>query len=179
LLKNWNHSQTGEYIAVKRGGGMVFCRESQALMNIFFVLDEIFFSLWPQKCRFSVHCSFLERVLKKNNDISWKMIRRGEIRGPITWNCCFFLFIKQTAAVFSCLFTFGDHPLVFFSWRGNWRRKKGGRSFYTWVGAWPMLLLIYSAAGGASPASASSVVASEVQRVKLSRKSCMINVESL
>ena len=39
--------------------------------------------------------------------------------------------------------------------------------------------LIYSAAGGASPASASSVVASEVQRVKLSRKSCMINVESL
>ena len=37
----------------------------------------------------------------------------------------------------------------------------------------------YSAAGAASPASASSVAASDVQRVKLSRRSCMINVESL
>jgi len=37
----------------------------------------------------------------------------------------------------------------------------------------------YSLAGAASPASASSVAASDVQRVKLSRKSCMINVESL
>ena len=37
----------------------------------------------------------------------------------------------------------------------------------------------YSLAGAASPVSASSVAASDVQRVKLSRKSCMINVESL
>jgi hypothetical protein len=37
----------------------------------------------------------------------------------------------------------------------------------------------YSLAGAASPASASSVAASDVQRVKLSRNSCMINVESL
>ena len=37
----------------------------------------------------------------------------------------------------------------------------------------------YSAAGGASAVSASSVAASDVQRVKLSRNSCMINVESL
>ena len=42
-----------------------------------------------------------------------------------------------------------------------------------------LLLFFYSAAGAASPASASSVAASDVQRVKLSRRSCMINVESL
>merc|ERR1712008_503611 len=38
-----------------------------------------------------------------------------------------------------------------------------------------LLLFFYSAAGAASPASASSVAASDVQRVKLSRRSCLIN----
>ena len=63
------------------------------------------------------------------------MIRRGEIRGPITWNCCFFLFIKQTAAVFSCLFTFvGDHPLVFFFRGVEKLEKKKGRAFILHMG---------------------------------------------
>ena len=42
-----------------------------------------------------------------------------------------------------------------------------------------LIFFFYSLAGAASPVSASSVAASDVQRVKLSRKSCMINVESL
>ena len=67
---------------------------------------------------------------------------------------------------------------------GFWRRRKKLEDA-TREGQSSRLLaesgfdFFYSLAGAASPASASSVAASDVQRVKLSRKSCMINVESL
>ena len=132
MLKNWNHSQTGEYIAVKRGGGMVFCRESQALMNIFFVLDEIFFSLWPQKCRFSVHCSFLERVLKKQ----WHKLKndkeRRNQRANHTWNCCFFVY-KTNCSCFQ-LFVYiwwSSFSFFFVAWK---LEKKKGRAFILHMG---------------------------------------------
>ena len=65
------------------------------------------------------------------------MIRRGEIRGPITWNCCFFFVYKTNCSCFQ-LFVYicwwSSFSIFFFvAWK-NWRRKKGGRSFYTWVG---------------------------------------------
>lgn len=79
----------------------------------------------------------------------------------------------------------GQRGSAFRFWRRrkNWRMLQGKANPIALacrdLTSFFFLLFFYSAAGAASPASASSVAASDVQRVKLSRRSCMINVESL
>ena len=151
-----------------------------------------------------LECVHLKKNTEQDDKENYiKMIRRGEIRRPIIRRILLLLKILHLMLVIICVsilffWNWWFHPCFwFFNFCGNicWRGKnmswgdfilhKGGELLVEEEGGSCCVAnanffsLIYSAAGGASPASASSVVASEVQRVKLSRKSCMINVESL
>ena len=151
-----------------------------------------------------LECVHLKKNTEQDDKENYiKMIRRGEIRRPIIRRILLLLKILHLMLVIICVsilffleLVVSSLFLIFqFLWKYLLERKKhvmgdfilhkGGELLVEEEGGSccvanaSFFSLIYSAAGGASPASASSVVASEVQRVKLSRKSCMINVESL
>ena len=61
------------------------------------------------------------------------MIRRGEIRGPITWNCCFFFVYKTNCSCFQ-LFVYiwwSSFSFFFVAWK---LEKKKGRAFILHMG---------------------------------------------
>ena len=135
--------------------------------------------------RFSFHSFFYSKVggggLSKNLVVQDVLPRICCVFLMNTYDDVFGVSTKKSEQVGG-----GQRGSAFRFWRRrkNWRMLQGKAnpialacrdltSFFF------LLLFFYSAAGAASPASASSVAASDVQRVKLSRRSCMINVESL